>query len=64
MKQTSSNQIESLREDRRDQRVDRQAGHQKDMIAQRKEGDSLNNFESSGNDILGGGIDLGVFDPR
>ena len=61
MKQTSSNQIESLREDRRDQRVDRQAGHQKDMIAQRKEGDSLNNFESSGNDILTGGANMERF---
>jgi hypothetical protein len=61
MKQTSNSQIESLREDRRDQRVDRQAGHQKDMIAQRKEGDSLNNFESSGNDILTGGANMERF---
>ena len=61
MKQVSNSQIESLREDRRDQRVDRQAGHQKDMIAQRKEGDSLNNFESSGNDILTGGANMERF---
>tara|TARA_E500000305_G_scaffold91951_1_gene79841 strand:- start:2642 stop:5044 length:2403 start_codon:yes stop_codon:yes gene_type:complete len=45
---------ERVREDRKDQRVDRQAAHQKNMIEQRKQGDSLNNFESSGNDIITG----------
>ena len=51
--------LEGIREDRKDQRVDRQAGHQKEMINQRTEGNSLKNFESSGNDILTGdaGID-------
>ena len=50
---------ETMREDRKDKRVDRQAAHQKQMIGQRKQGDSVNNFESSGNDILTGqaGID-------
>ena len=45
---------ETMREDRKDQRVDRQAAHQKGMIEQKKEGDSFNKFESSGNDILTG----------
>ena len=50
---------ETKREDRKDARVDRQAGHQKEMIDQRNRGDSLNKFESSGNDIVTGdaGID-------
>ena len=45
---------EKMREDRKDQRVNMQADRQKEMIEQRKQGDSLNNFESSGNDILTG----------
>jgi hypothetical protein len=51
---------ESKREDRKDARVDRQAGHQKEMIDQRNRGDSLNKFESSGNDIITGdaGLDM------
>ena len=53
--------LESLREDRKDQRVDRQAGHQKEMIEQRKGADSLNKFESSGNDIITGGAELDRF---
>jgi hypothetical protein len=55
-----ANKIEAVREDRKDQRVDRQAEHQKQMITQRSEGDSLKKFESSGNDIVTGdaGLDL------
>ncbi len=52
---------EKMREDRKDQRVDRQAGHQKEMIEQRKQGDSLNKFESSGNDIITGGAGIERF---
>jgi hypothetical protein len=55
--------LESMREDRKDQRVDRQAAHQKGMIEQRKSGESVNNFESSGNDILTGGAGLDRFTP-
>ena len=58
MKQQTSNMLESMREDRRDQRVDMQTSAQKEMIEQRKQGDSLNNFESSGNDILTGSTDM------
>ena len=55
---------ESAKEDRKDQRVDRQAAHQKQMIEQRKGGDSLKNFESTGNDILTGGADTERFTPN
>ena len=51
---------EVRREDRKDERVDRQAAHQKDMIDQRNRGDSLNKFESSGNDIVTGDAGLNM----
>jgi hypothetical protein len=54
-------QLEIAREDRKDQRVDRQAAHQKDMIEQRKQSDSLKKFESSGNDIITGDAGIGRF---
>ena len=50
-----------MKEDRKDQRVDRQASHQKNMIEQRKQGDSAKKFESSGNDILTGGANMGRY---
>ena len=62
MKRENNNQMEGMREDRRDARVDRQAEHQRGMIEQRNQGDSLNNFESSGNDILTGDAGLSGFD--
>ena len=48
------------REDRKDKRVDRQAENQQAI----KKGESLKKFESSGNDITGGGLGLDKFDPR
>jgi hypothetical protein len=54
---------EREREDRKDQRTKIQATQQSEMIEQRNSGKPPKNFESSGNDILGGGFDLGVFDP-
>jgi len=59
-----SGRLEAMREDRKDNRVDRQAEHQKSMIEQRKSGDSLNKFESSGNDIITGGADSKRFTPK
>tara|TARA_Y100000004_G_scaffold19132_1_gene19681 strand:+ start:431 stop:2827 length:2397 start_codon:yes stop_codon:yes gene_type:complete len=56
-----ANKMEQVREDRKDQRVDRQAMHQKEMIDQRSEGQSLKKFESSGNDIVTGGAGLDRF---
>ena len=58
MKNEVANKMEALREDRKDARVDRQAGHQKEMITQRSEGSSLKKFESSGNDIVTGDAGL------
>ena len=57
-KRESNNMLESMREDRRDQRVSMQTQGQKEMIAQRKQGDSLNNMEAPGNDILTESADM------
>ena len=62
MKQNTNNKIEAMREDRRDNRVSMQSDAQMKMIEQRKQGDSLNNFESSGNDILSGDAGMEQFD--
>ena len=55
---------EKEKENRKDERTKIQATQQSEMIDQRKSGKPPKNFESSGNDILGGGIDLGGFTPR
>jgi hypothetical protein len=57
-------QREKEKEDRKDERTKIQATQQSEMIDQRKSGKPPKNFESAGNDILGGGFDLGAFDPR
>jgi hypothetical protein len=54
---------EKEKEDRKDERTKIQASQQSEMIEQRNTGKPPKNFESAGNDILGGGFDLGVFDP-
>jgi len=61
---TSDIEKEKFKEDRKDKRTKIQATQQSELIDQRKTGKAPKNFESSGNDILGGGVDLGVFDPR
>tara|TARA_R110000823_G_scaffold204756_3_gene335796 strand:- start:1405 stop:2424 length:1020 start_codon:yes stop_codon:yes gene_type:complete len=58
MERELSSKLETAREDRKDDRVDRQAGHQKEMINQRSSGNSLKRFESSGNDILTGDANI------
>jgi len=55
---------EKQKEDRKDERTKIQATQQSEMIDQRNNQKPPKNFESSGNDILGGGFDLGSFDPR
>ena len=55
---------EKEKEDRKDERTRIQATQQSEMIEQRKSNKAPKNFESAGNDILGGGFDLGAFDPR
>ena len=68
--QLKSMEVEGMRsrekekEDRKDERTKIQATQQSEMIEQRKTGKPPKNFESAGNDILGGGFDLGAFDPR
>ena len=54
----------SEKEDRKDDRTKIQATQQSELINQRKNDLPPKNFESSGNDIMGGGFDLGSFDPR
>jgi len=56
-------QREKQKEDRKDERTKIQATQQSEMIEQRNSGKPPKNFESAGNDILGGGFDLGTFDP-
>ena len=69
---------EKEKEDRKDERTRIQASQQSELIDQRNNKlppkkfesneqeepiDDTLGFESAGNDILGGGFDLGVFDP-
>jgi len=55
--------VETEKEDRKDERTKIQATQQSELIDQRKTGKPPKNFESSGNDIMGG-IDLSQFGPR
>jgi hypothetical protein len=57
------NQGEREKEDRKDQRTKIQATQQSEMIEQRQKSKPPKNFESSGNDVLGG-VDLSEFGPR
>ena len=52
------------KEDRKDERTKIQATQQSELIEQRKKETPPKNFESGGNDILGGGFGLGTFDPK
>ena len=51
---------ETQKENRIDQREDTKAQNQQAI----KKGETLKKFESSGNDVVGGGIGLNQFDPR
>ena len=55
---------ESAIEDRKDKRTKIQGTQQSEMITQRKDNLPPKNFESSGNDVMGGGFGLGSFEPR
>ena len=55
---------EQQKEDRKDDRTKLQASQQSELIDQRKNDSPPKNFESSGNDIVGGGFGLGTFEPR
>jgi len=52
---------DKMKEDRKDERTKIQATQQSEMIEQRKTGKPPKNFESSGNDIIGGGFGLNQF---
>ena len=54
---------EKQKEDRKDERTKIQASQQSEMIDQRNSGKQTKNFESAGNDTLGG-FDLGGFEPN
>ncbi len=56
--------IAASKEDRKDDRIKMQGTQQSELIDQRKNNTPPKNFESSGNDILGGGFDLGSFEPK
>tara|TARA_Y100000034_G_scaffold55351_1_gene67864 strand:+ start:182 stop:2578 length:2397 start_codon:yes stop_codon:yes gene_type:complete len=56
-------QAEKEKEDRKDQRTKIQATQQSEMIDQRQTGKPPKDFESVGNDVLGG-IDMSEFGPR
>ena len=55
---------EKKKEDRKDERTRIQASQQSELIDQRNNNKPPKKFESSGNDIVGGGLDLGAFEPR
>ena len=55
---------ESAKEDRKDERAKMQATQQSELIEQRQKQTGPKNFESSGNDIMGGGFGLGTFEPK
>ena len=55
---------ETQKEDRKDKRTKIQATQQSEMIDQRQRETAPKNFESSGNDVLGGGFGLNTFGPR
>ena len=50
-----------VKEDRKDQRVDKEAENKYKLQEQKSRGDSLKSFESSGNDILTGGANMEKF---
>ena len=58
MESEVAGQLDTVREDRKDARIDRQAMHQANLVERRKQGDSLKKFESSGNDIVTGDVGL------
>ena len=62
---TNAQDKDKGKEDRKDERTKIQATQQSEMIDQRNNGKPPKNFESSGNDILGGGMgDMSSFGPR
>ena len=63
MEVKGKNNVEKEKEDRKDKRTKIQATQQSELIDQRKNNKPPKNFESSGNDVMGG-VDLSQFGPR
>ena len=63
MNMQSIDMKETMKEDRKDERTRMQASQQSQLIDQRNNKKPPKNFESSGNDILGGDFGLGRFEP-
>ena len=64
MKNDGVTNKEKYKEDRKDERTKIQASQQSELIDQRNSGKPPKKFESSGNDILGGGLGLDKFNPQ
>jgi hypothetical protein len=64
IKKQSKTKVEAEKEDRKDNRTKIQATQQSELIDQRNNNKAPKNFESSGNDILGGVGDMSSFGPR
>ena len=64
METSNQQERERQKEDRKDERTKSQATQQSEMIEQRNSGKPPKNFESAGNDTLGGGFNLEAFEPR
>ena len=63
METKAKKSAEKEKEDRKDERTRIQASQQSEMIEQRNTNKPPKNFESIGNDMIGGGFDLGAFEP-
>ena len=64
LKADTAKNIDTSKEDRKDERTKIQASQQSELIDQRNNKKPPKRFESSGNDIMGGGFGLNAFDPR
>jgi len=60
----ASREAEVSREDRKDERTKMQASQKSALMDQKEKGKAPQRFESSGNDVIGGGMRLNKFDPR
>jgi len=64
MKAQTAKASEDNKENRKDERTKIQASQQSELIDQRNNAKPPKNFESSGNDIMGGGFGMNAFEPR
>ena len=64
MELDASNQKENIKEDRKDERTRIQASQQSELIDQKNKDLPPKKFESSGNDVMGGGFGLNRFEPK